>query len=234
VRIFLSVFLSKWRHPVVLLMVVVLPVSLFAQESAGAMLHSSGTAVLVNKATVAASIAIFPNDLIETQKDAVARIEATGSTADINPETMVQFESDELVLDHGSVSVNTTRGLRVRVGCLTVTPVNPSDWTQYDVVDVDGKVTVHALKSDVYIDGRSKNPQDLKKPLRSTRDLVRETEQKSREEKCGGAYLKPDRIPGIDGIMNSPVAIWIGGAMVAAVACLGLCRDDDPVSPYKP
>lgn len=33
----------------------------------------------------------------------------------------------------------------MRIGCLTVTPVNPSGWTQYDVVDIDGKVTVHAL-----------------------------------------------------------------------------------------
>ena len=215
-------------------MVVVLPVSLFAQDATGAMLHSNGTGVLVNKAPAAASLAIFPDDLIETQKDAVARIELTGSTADINPETMMQFESDELVLDHGGVSVNSSRGLRVRVGCLTVTPVNPSDWTQYDVVDVDGKVTVHSLKGDVYIDARSKNPKDVKQPTRSTRDLVRETEQKSREEKCGSAYLKPDRIPGIDGILNSPIAISIGAAMVAAVTCLGLCRSDDPVSPYKP
>src|SRR5215471_14877874 len=98
-----------WRQPVGLLMVVVLPVSLPAEDAAGAMLHSNGTGVLVNKSTASASIAIFPNDLIETGKDTVARVEMTGSTANINLETMVQFESDELVLDHGGVSVNTTR-----------------------------------------------------------------------------------------------------------------------------
>lgn len=233
-RISSGVSLFRWRHPVVLLMVVVLPVSLFAQEAAAAMLRSNGTNVLVNKATVAASIAIFPHDLIETQKGAVARIEMTGSTADINPETMVQFDSDELVLDHGGISVNTTRGLRVRVGCLTVTPVNPSDWTQYDVIDVDGKVTVHALKSDVSIDGRSKNPQDVKRPSRSTRDLVRESEQKSREEKCSGAYLKADKWPALGAIMNSTTAKIAAAGIVATVACLGLCHGDDPISPEKP
>lgn len=233
-RNFAGVSLYEWRHPVVLIMVVALPVSLFAQDVTGAILHSNGTSVFVNKEPAAPSLAIFIDDLIETQKDAVARIEMTGSAAAISPETMIQFESEELVLDHGGVSVNTSRGLRVRVGCLTVTPVNPSDWTQYDVVDVDGKVTVHALKSDVHIDARSKNAHDVKSPSRSTRDLVRETEQKSREEQCGGAYLKPDRIPGINGILNSPVAVAIGGAMVAAVTCLGLCRPDDPVSPSKP
>ena len=102
---------------------------------------------------------------------------------------MVQFEGNELVLDHGSLSVNTSRGLRVRVGCLTVTPVNDAQWTHYDVVDCDGKVTVSALKNDVYIDARSSNPQQARQSSRSSRVTVREGEQKSREEKCGGAYL---------------------------------------------
>ena len=230
----LGVFLSKWRHPVGLLMAIALPVSSSAQDAAGAMLHSNGTGVLVNKSMASASLAIFPHDLIETQTDAVARIEITGSTADVNPETMVQFESDEMVLDHGGVSVNTTRGLRVRVSCLTVTPVNPSDWTQYDVADVDGKVTVHALKSDVYIDGRSKSPREVRNPPHSTRDLVREGEQKSREEKCGGAYRRAARMPGLGAMMNSLPAKIVGAAAVGTVLCFGLCPGDDPISPWKP
>jgi len=215
-------------------MAVILPVSLFAQETVAAMLRSSAAGVLVNTNPSPESIAVFPNDLIQTPKNIVARLEFTGSAADIGAETMVQFESDELVLDHGSVSVNTTRGLRVRVGCLTVTPVNPSERTQYDVSDVDGKVTVNAAKSDVYIDARSKKPQEAKNPSRSSRDLVREGEQKSREEKCGGAYLRGDTRPGLGALMNSRWALILGGSAASAIACLGLCRDDDPASPSKP
>jgi hypothetical protein len=107
-------------------MAVVLPVSLAADETAAAMLRSSGSGVLVNRNPAPTSIALFPNDLIETPKNAVARIEVRGSTADINADTVVQFDGDELVLDHGSLSVSSTQGLRVRVGCLTVTPVNLS------------------------------------------------------------------------------------------------------------
>ena len=147
-------------------MAVILPVSLSAQESAAALLRSSGTGVLVNRNPSPESIALFPDDLIETPKNIVARLEITGSAADISPETMVQFETDELALDHGTVSVNTMRGLRVRVGCLTVTPVNVSERTQYDVSDLDGKVTVNAAKNDVYIDARSKKPQEAKNPSR--------------------------------------------------------------------
>jgi hypothetical protein len=210
-------------------------VSLFAQDSTGAMLRTNGNGVQLNKGSAPPSTAIFVNDLIETPKGSIARIETMGSAADINSETVVQYQVDELVLDHGSLSMNTSRGMRVRVGCLTVTPVNPADWTQFEVLDLDGKVTVHALKNEVYIDARSKNPQDVKKPSHSSRDLVREGEQKSRDEKCGAAYVNPaEARSGIGAIMNSMTAKIIGAAIVGTVACLGICHDDDPMSPSKP
>lgn len=217
-------------------MAIVVPVSLFAQDAAGAMLQSNGVGVMVNRYPAAASMALFSNDLVETQKNAAARIVVEGSTADVNPETMLEFDNDELVLDHGSLSVHTTRGLRVRVGCLTVTPVNPADWTQYDIIDIDGKVTVKADQNDVYIDLRSKNPQQMKQPEHSGRDLVRQGEQKSREEKCAGAYLNtPRAMPGLGAALNSPYALGAGVAGIGVALCLGLiCHDDDPISPAKP
>ena len=146
-------------------------------------MRSSGVGVNLDEKPAPASAAVFRDDLIETQKNASARLETSGSTADISPETMVQFEVDELVLDHGGLSVQTTRGLRVRVGCITITPVNETVATHYEVVDTNGKVTVSALKSDVYIDARSNKEQQAKKPEHSDRTIVRESEQKSREEK---------------------------------------------------
>jgi len=205
-------------------------------QDATAILPTTGAGILVNKNNAAGSTALFADDLIETPNSAVARIEANGSTAEINPETMVQYEGDELVLDHGSLSVNTTRGLRVRVGCIIVTPVNPNDWAHYDVTDRDGKVTVSALKNDVYFEARDRNPQDVKKGTGSNRDrdIVREGEQKSRSEKCGVAYMKSERMPGIGAIMNSAYAKWGAIAGVGVIACFGLCHPDDPISPHKP
>lgn len=91
---------------------------------------------------------------MQVQNNAAARIESAGSAAEIDGETVLQFADDELALEHGSLSVYTSRGMRVRVGCLTVTPVNPSMETLYEVVDRDGTLTVHATRGDVYIDGR--------------------------------------------------------------------------------
>lgn len=226
----------KWHHLVCLTMVVILPVSLVADDAAAAMLRSNGIGVLVNKNPAPASTALFSDDLIETQRNAVARIEASGSTADILPETMVQFRGDELVLDHGSLSVNTSRGLRVRVGCLIVTPVKNVEWTHYDVADVDGKVTVSALKNDVSIDSRDSSVKQLKQgSARSNRVIVHEGEQKSREEKCGGAYDRASGAVAAKGaILNSAWTKAAGVATIGGLTCWALCRGDDPVSPSQP
>ena len=216
-------------------MTVLRPLSLSAQDAGGAILHSTGSGVFVNESTAPASIAVFPNDVVKTEKGAVARLQFTGSEAEINSETIVQFNPSELTLDHGSVTVNTSRGVRVRVGCVTVTPVRDNQWTNYQVLDVNGKITVSALKADVYIDAHPKSLQQMNERERErNRSLVHEGEQKSREENCGGAYQTPSA-PGIGAVLNSPYAIGAGAVGIGAMTCLGLfCHDDDPVSPAKP
>ena len=215
-------------------MMAILPVSLMADDTGAAMLRSSGS-VLVNKNQALPASALFPDDLIETQQGAIARIEIAGSTAEISPDTVVQFEGDELVLEHGTVSVNTSRLLRVRVGCVTITPVN-ADWTHYDVKDMDGKITVSAQKSDVYLEARSSNPQKASQkatqPAHSDRMIVREGEQKSREEKCGVAEV--DHLAGRGAIMNSPYVQWPAGGVIVGLTWWALCNSDNPISPSAP
>jgi hypothetical protein len=78
--------LLKWRHFFCLPIIAILPASLLADDAA-AMLHSNGIGVLVNKNSAPPSTALFSGDLIETQKNAVAQIELSGSAANIDPET---------------------------------------------------------------------------------------------------------------------------------------------------
>jgi len=208
--------------------------SLFADGNGAAMLHTSTRGVLLNKNAAPASTALFANDLIETPKNVAALISAPGSSVQVNSETMVQFQADELVLDHGSLSIFTVRGLRVRIGCVTVTPVNSSVETLYEVTDLDGKVTVHASKSDVYVDGRSKDLRDVKKSSKSEREIVHEGEQKSREERCAVAPVKGQSTPGIGPILNSPFAKIAATGVVLGLTCWALCTTDNPASPAKP
>ncbi len=216
-------------------MVAILPASFQAQDkdTALAILHSDGVGVLVNKSPAPASIALFSDDLIETQKTAVARIDGSGSAADINSETVVQFEGNELVLDHGSLSVNTSRGMTVRVGCLTITPANNAEWTHYDVADLNGKVNVSALKNDVNIDERGSLRQ-AKQSAHSNRVTVREGEQKSREEKCGAADIKQPGTPLAGAIMNSPYVQLPAAGVIIGLTCWAVCNGGNPLSPTAP
>ena len=141
--------LLQWRNLVCGVMAVVLPASLMAQDSARAILHNDGGA-WVNGNPAPTSSAIFMHDLVRTQKENRARIDADGSTVTVERETIVQFEGDELVLEHGGVQVNTWRGMRVRVNCVTVSPP-AQEWSRYDVTDVDGRVLVLAYQNDVKI-----------------------------------------------------------------------------------
>jgi hypothetical protein len=219
------------RNLVVCAMVAILPVSLFAQDAAT--LRSSSSGVLVNGNSSPALVTLFVHDTVRTSKELNSNLELSGSAAAVAPDTMFTFERNELVLDHGTLSVTTSRFMRVRIGCITVIPVH-QNLTHYEVHDVDGKVRVSALTDDVYIEMRSGKPQDLKdaENKHSTRTIVREGEQKTREEKCGGADVPtPD---GKDGILNSPWAIGFGTAAITGVTCWALCSTSNPMSPDKP
>jgi hypothetical protein len=211
---------------------VALPVSLMADDSTAAMLrHNGGT--LLNGNPAPPSSAIFPNDTVQTQPQREATINAAGSAVTVEPETLLQFEGDEIILDHGTVLVGTSRGLRVRVGCITVIPATAA-WTQYDVTNVDGKVTVTARKSDVNIESRGSKLQAARSGPNSQRVTVREGEQKTREEKCGATTKPPRYVEAKGAILNSP---WVTGPAAGALilgTCLILCRGDDPLSPSKP
>jgi hypothetical protein len=234
-----EVCLCEWRNLVCGAMVFILPASLMAQDSARAMLHADG-GVWLNGNPAPNSSAIFLHDVIQTQTTTSAKIDTDGSTATVQPETIVQFEEDELVLDHGGLQVNTSRGLRVRVNCMTVIPVNAGtaaplsqDWTRYDVVDVDGKVQVEAYQNDVKIHYRSVTTRGAKQG-QSLDVLVHQGEKVTREERCGAAARPADVINARGAILNSVWAKGAGLATIGILTCWALCRGDDPVSPSKP
>ena len=198
-----------------------------AQNSAQAMLHNDG-GVWLNGNPAPNSSALFVNDLVQTQKGTLAKIDAEGSTATVQPETVVQFGGDELVLDHGGLQMNTSRGMKVRVDCLLVIPLT-EDWTRYDVVDLDGKVTVSAHQNDVKIHYQGVSTR-LAKQARFSDVTVHQGEQVTREERCGEGA----RPPAADlGILDTTWAKGIALAAVGIITCWALCRGGEPVSPSK-
>ncbi|MFZ0758596.1 MAG: hypothetical protein WAM69_01495 [Candidatus Sulfotelmatobacter sp.] len=212
-------------------MIVLLPTSLMAQDSGRAMLYSD-QGVQLNGRPVPNSSAIFPHDWIQTQPGTGAKIDAEGSTALVQPETVVQFNGDELILDHGSLRLDTARKMRVRASCVTVTPIT-ADQTQYDVTDVDGRVKVAAIKSDVKIHYEGAAMRKSKQAA-SSDVIVRQGEQATREEGCGAPTKSADATSAVGPILNSNWAKVAGIVAVGVIACFGLCHEDNPISPTQP
>ena len=221
----------EWRNLVCGVMVVLVPGSLVAQGTDRALLHSDG-GTWINGSPAPETSTIFLESLIQTQKGHSAKLDTEGSSVIVQPETVVQFEGDELVLDHGSLQLTTMREMKVRVNCITVIPIT-ADRTLYEVSDIDGKVTVVASKNDVKVHAQASAFRKAKTG-ESSDAIVREGEQKTRDEHCVAA-AKP--IAGLDAngpILNSTAAKIAGVVAVGVITCFALCRGDEPISPDKP
>lgn len=211
--------------------IVIMPTSLVAQGTDRALLYSDGGTWL-NGSPAPDSSAIFPDALIQTQKAHTAKIDAEGSTVMVQPETVVQFEGDELALDHGSLQLNTAREMKVRVNCITVIPIT-ADRTQYDVTDVDGKVKVVAYKNDVKIHYAGSAARRSKEGT-SSDVIVHEGEQATREEHCGAAIKATAGIDAKVAILDNIWAKAAGATAIGVLTCWSLCRSGNPVSPDQP
>lgn len=235
VRAKAGVCLAEWRKlicgaMIVIAITVILPASLLGQDFGRAMLHSDGGAWLNGKPAPNSS-AIFPHDLIETRKESNAKIDIDGSTVTIRPGTLVQFEGDELVLDHGGLQLNSARAMRVRVNCMTVIPIT-QDWTRFDVMDANGNLTVAAYDNDVKIHYQETAVRQSKHAA-SPDVTVHRGEQITRDERCR-AGSQPAPVDAKGAILNSPWARGTGIVAIGILTCWALCRGDEPVSPAKP
>jgi len=214
-------------------MVVLVPISVLGQTPS-AILHAQG-GVWVNGYEGKDSTAIFAGDLLETKPEFSAKLTLEGSEALIQAESVVKFQGDLLALDHGGVAVGTSRGLKVKVNCITVVPVR-NEWTQYEVVDVNGTVQVAARKGDVNVEHEMGKEKPELGGEGSRGGTVHEGEQKSYSESelCGAP---PGPTGGSSGL--NPKYIGIGGAVGGGILlCVILCRGGGStktqISPDKP
>ncbi len=213
------------------LMVIVVPVAALGQAPS-AILHTQG-GVWVNGYEAVDSSAIFSGDLLETKPGFAATLTLDGTSVLIQAESVTKFQGDFLVLDHGSVAVETFKSFKVKVNCLTVVPV-VNDLTKYEVTDVNGTVRVAARKLDVNVER-----EQLKKPsaesTASQGGSVHEGEEKSYQETavCGA----PPEPVGPGRSMNPK---WIaagaggGGLLICLLVCFGHGGGTKPVSPANP
>jgi hypothetical protein len=188
------------------------------------MLYGRGP-VWLNGKPLPRSSAVFPGDLIQTQPESLATLDAPGSGVIVLPDSLVKFEANAVSLEHGSVSVATSHGMVALAREVTVTPASDK-WTEFEVVDVNGTVQVIASKGEVNVNC-GKGTATLSEGYQATRDESGNCNKKKRK---GGAPL-----PGHGGILTDPyvqAGVLVGGGVLV---CLLLCTSSKPyLSQWKP
>ena len=212
------------------MLLVIFPAALFAVDQPAAMLYAHGTALL-NGNSIARSSAIFSGDLVETSADSAANINASGSIVLVRNDSLVQYQGNAVKLEHGGVTISTSKALATRAGDVTVSPA-ASVWTEFEVRDVDGTVQIAARKGDLTISDDSGTTTTLAQGQQTTRDdsQSQNDDKKKKKKKRRAAGAAP---AAGGGILDSPWAIGIGGGAVAGATAWVLIRGDEPVSPAK-
>src|ERR1700688_1451777 len=172
---------SVFRSAVCCLLAILFPAQvMLAGETAAAMLYTNGAAWL-NGAEVPKSSAVFAGDLLQTRNDSTASIQANGSNVMVLADSLVKFEGSFVELEHGGVRVTTSRGLAARAGEVTIKPAGTS-WTEFQVVDVDGRVQIAAHKGDVTVQD-SQGTTTVTQGQQTTRDDTSDAEKKKKKRR---------------------------------------------------
>ncbi len=205
-------------------LVVLLPASLIAQDTQGAMLESKGS-VSVNGRPAPNSQAIFPGDLVVTEADGGANVTLNGTNLVVVGAAAARYDVNAAALERGGITVRTSKGFEVHVGFLTVTPKVVDQWTAYSVTTSEaGRVTIQSTENSVNVTEGNKT---------ETVDQGHE----SNRDRCLAAAVR--RTPGAataasSGPLNSTTALAIGSGVVGGVIILVLVKGHDPVTPKVP
>ena len=221
---------SACRKMVSCVLLILFPASMFAADSNAAMLYTKGTAWVNGAAVPRASSALFSGDLLQTRADTIANINVT-----VQNDSLVQFEGSLLKIEHGGVTVSTSKSLGTSAGGVKVTPV-ASAWTEFNVTDVDGLVRIAARKGYLTITDGSETLV-LAQGQETTRQETPADSDSDKDKK--GKKKEKGRAPGAapaagGGILNTPVAIGVGAAAIGGVAAWVLIENNKPASPSAP
>lgn len=219
--------MSAFRRMVSCLLLLIVPASLFAADSGAAMLYANGAA-WVNGSHVPNSSAIFSGDLVQTRSDSAANIHASGTSITVLADSLVQFEGDALKVEHGGVSVSTSKGVTTMAGDVKVSPVS-NVWTDFNVTDTNGTVRIAARKGDLTVTDDN-GTVTLQQGQETTRDETSDQGDKKKNKRRGTGAAPAAG----GGALNSPIAIGVGAGAILGVTIWVLVKNDDPISPSTP
>jgi hypothetical protein len=181
-------------------MLAITPATLMAGDEAAAIVYCKGT-VWLNGSPLPNSSAILAGDMVQTTKDSVATITASGASVIIQPESLVKFAGNALSLEQGSISVASSNGLATSAGIAKVTPVSDT-WTEYEVADVNGIVEVLVRKGNLNVNCGTESV-----GIAAGMQVISDASGKCKRRRRSGAYP-----PASGDILNSPYLKYAGAA----------------------
>ena len=227
--------MAAFRKLVSCVLLLVFPVSLMAADSGAAMLYTDGA--WLNGSRAPQSSAIFSGDLVQTRPDSAANIHAPGSSVTVLGDSLVEFRGASLKVEHGGVSVSTSKGMATTAGDVRVAPASIASWTEFNVIDTDGTVRIAARKGDLSVtdaDGKVMLlAQGQDKTLDEQSDQTDQTNDKSKKKNNKGPVAGAAPAAG-GGWLDSPIAVGIGGAAIVGVTVWVLLQNSAPLSPASP
>jgi hypothetical protein len=223
--------MAAFRKLVSCVLLLMMPGSLMAADSGVAMLYADGAAWL-NGSHVPKSSAIFAGDLVQTRSDSAANIHAPGSSVTVLGDSLVQFEGASLKVEHGGVSVSTSKGLATTAGDVKVAPASNA-WTEFNVTDTDGTVRIAARKGDLFITDDN-GTVTLAQGQETTRDEQTQQTDNSNNKKKDKKRAAGAAPAAGGGALSSPIAVGVGAAAVVGVTTWVLLQGSNPVSPSQP
>lgn len=191
---------------------------LFAADT-GDMLYIKGE-TRVNGGTIPNSSAIFPGDIVQTETDSAANINALGSNIVIAPNTILIVEENGVNLDRGGLTVVTARSATVHAGNLTIMPAHSAS-TQYEITSNNGTIHIIARKGDITVTDGSGTVQ-LNEGQETTRT---EDPHKNKDGAMAGG-----KGPLIPAVAYEATGAGVAGALIVYY----LSQDHTPASPIKP
>jgi len=223
-----------FRRMVSSVLLVLFPAAMYAADSNPAMLYTNGAAWVNGAHVPRTSTAIFEGDLLQTRFDGVAKINETGSSVTVQPDSLVKFEGASVRIEHGAVAVSTSREMATTAGDVKVKPVSAS-WTEFNVEDVDGTVRIAALKGDLTItDGKEvmtlAQGQETTRDEKSSEDTDNQDQDHKKHDKRRAGAIAPAE----GGILNNPVVVGAGGVAIVTTGIIVLLQHGNPVSPSDP
>jgi ferric-dicitrate binding protein FerR (iron transport regulator) len=161
--------------------------------------------------------------------DSAANIHAPGSSITVLGDSLVQFEGTSLKVEHGGVSVSTSKGVATTAGDVRVAPVSNA-WTEFNVTDVDGTVRIAARKGDLTV-----TDDDGTVTLAQGQETTRDEQSDQGDKKKKDKRRADGAVPAAGGgVLDSPIVIGVGAAVIIGVTTWVLLQSSNPVSASAP